>query len=385
MRIAVFGGSFNPPHNGHVEAACAARRHLDAEKLLVIPAAVPPHKSEAEGSPDARTRLELTRLAFAGCENTEVLDLELQRPGKSYTVDTLEELKRLYPEAELWLLMGTDMLLCFEKWKDYRRILELAALGVFPREHGDEAAISRAAEGLKSRCGARVELIPFVSTEVSSTELREMLQNRQGSELVPDAVYSEIIRRRLYGAKPQLSWLRGKSYAMLNEKRIPHVKGCEEEAVRLAKRWRADEQDAAEAGILHDITKKLNGEEQLKLCSYYDIMTDDDERANYKLLHSKTGAAYARAHFGVSDEVYSAIFWHTTGKKNMTLLEKIIYLADYIEPNRHFEGVEPLRKLAYEDLDAALELGLTMSLEDLANRGVAPHKFTAEAAEYYKR
>lgn len=384
MRIAVFGGSFNPPHKGHVQAACAAMKMLSAERLLVIPAAKAPHKDEPENSPSAELRYELTALAFAGIDGAQVLNLELKRPGKSYTVDTLESLKAIYPEDELWLLMGTDMLLSFEQWKDYERIIALASLAVFPRARGDEAALQEAVDRLQREYGAKIELLPFVSTEISSSELREMLQNRSGNSFLPDAVYEEIIRLRLYGAKPNLQWLREKSYAMLNEKRIPHVIGCEQEAVRLAKRWGADIDDASEAGILHDITKKLKGEEQLKLCDDYDIMTDDDEKANYKLLHSKTGAAYARAHFGISDEVYSAIFWHTTGKADMTLLEKIIYLADYIEPNRHFDGVEQMRCLAYENIDAALELGLTMSLQDLAARGVAPHKYTAEAANFYK-
>jgi nicotinate-nucleotide adenylyltransferase len=194
-----------------------------------------------------------------------------------------------------------------------------------------------------------------------------MLPARLGRKFFTDGVYAEIIKHRYYGAKPEFEWLRTKAYAYLDPKRVAHVAGCEQEAVRLAKRWGADEDDAAEAGILHDITKKYNGEEQLKLCCQYDIMTDTDEKENYKLLHSKTGAALSRDLFGISDEVYGAIFWHTTGKADMTLLEKIIYIADYIEPNRSFDGVEKLRALAYERLDKTLILGLEMSIDDLQN------------------
>lgn len=385
MRIAIFGGSFNPPHNGHVRAACAAKEMLGAEKLLVIPASIAPHKTQTAETLPAESRLELTRLAFDGIDGAKVLDLELKRGGKSFTVDTLRALKAQYPEDELWLLMGTDMLLFFEKWRDYEDILKLAALGVFPRAHGDEANIRSEAERLMKKYGGKIELIAFISTEISSSELRAALKQRKGSDFLPEAVYEEIIRRRYYGAKPSLEWLREKSYAMLDEKRIPHVVGCEQEAVRLAKRWGADEQAAAEAGILHDITKKLKGPEQLKLCDEYDIMADNDERANYKLLHSKTGAAYARAHFGISDEVYNAIYWHTTGKGHMTVLEKIVYLADYIEPTRHFQGVDSLRALAYENLDAAIELGLKMSLDDLSAKGATAHKNSVEAMEFYKQ
>ena len=150
-------------------------------------------------------------------------------------------------------------------------------------------------------------------------------------------------------------------------------------------RYGEDAEAAAEAGILHDITKKLSYDEQLIMCDKYGIILDKDQLANEKLLHAITGAAFARDVFGVSDAVYDAIRWHTTGKPDMTLLEKIIYMADYVEPTRDFPGVEKLRALAHEDIDAAMALGLEMSLADIRSGGVAPHKDTVEAAEWYAR
>ena len=236
MRIAIFGGSFNPPHKGHIEAALAATRALEAERLLVIPAGTAPHKDEPRVSAPAAERMLLTELAFAGEPHAEVLGIELERGGKSYTVDTLETLKGLYPDDELWLLMGSDMLYSFESWKDYRRILELASLIAFPRERGEAERLRQAASELKEKYGAVVEIIPFVSTEISSSELRGLLQNREGRQYLDETVYEEIIKKRLYAAKPDLAWLRSKAYAMLDERRVPHVAGCEQEAVRLAGR-----------------------------------------------------------------------------------------------------------------------------------------------------
>ena len=200
--------------------------------------------------------------------------------------------------------------------------------------------------------------------------------------MLPDSVYKEVIKYRLYGAKPNFAWLRKMAYAYLDEKRVPHVRGCEQEAVCLAGKWGADGGLAAEAGILHDITKKLKGFEQLILCEEYGIITDVDEKANFKLLHSKTGAAFARDQFGICDEVYTAILWHTTGRADMTLLEKIIYIADYIEPTRDFEGVDLLRQLAYTDLDSAVIKGLQMSLEELQKRDAVPHANSVSALEW---
>ena len=115
----------------------------------------------------------------------------------------------------------------------------------------------------------------------------------------------------------------------------------------------------------------------------YGIVFDALERENVKLTHAITGAALSRDLFGVTDRVYGAIRWHTTGRPDMTLLEKIIYLADYIEPTRDFEGVEPLRSLAYEDIDAAMALGLRMSLDELAANGIVPHSDSIEALRWY--
>lgn len=374
MRTAIFGGSFNPPHLGHIRAATAAREALNAERLIVIPANLPPHKREAQGSPGPWERLRLTRLAFERSEAFEVSDMELQRGGKSYTVDTLEELHELYPDDELMLLMGADMLLSFDTvWYGAERILKLASLGVFPREAGQDDEIKRKCEKLISEYGAKVEIVDFVPTAISSTELRELLRERGGREFFPGRVYSDIIRNRFYDAQPELGWLREQASQYMDKERLPHVLGCEREAVHLAERWGADPMLAAEAAILHDITKREKDAGQLKLCDMYGIITDSDEKANYKLLHSKTGAALSKELFGISDEVYNAIYWHTTARAGMSLLEKIIYMADYIEPTRHFEGVDKLRKLAYEDLDGAIILGLEMSLEDLRKHGAKPH------------
>ena len=154
--------------------------------------------------------------------------------------------------------------------------------------------------------------------------------------------------------------------------------------MRLARRWGADQEKARRAGILHDITKYLEMDEQLQLCRKYGIVLDDLEQRAVKLLHAKTGACVARDVFGVSDDIYSAIFWHTTGKANMTLLEKILYIADYMEPTRDFPGVERLRKLAYEDLDRAVLAGCEMSIQEMADRGLPVHSNTLQARDWLR-
>lgn len=383
MRIAVYGGSFNPPHPAHVRAARLAYAALAPDKLLVIPAADPPHKALAAGSPTPEERFELTKLAFRDFPEAEISDMELRRGGESYTSDTVEELAWEYSGAELWLVIGTDMLTSFERWHEFRSILAGVALAVLPRNEGELPEIERCAARFEALYGARVRIIDAAPLPMSSSEMRDMLVARRGADVLDGEVYARIIRLRDYGAKPQLDWLRERAYAYLKPKRIPHVAGCEQEASKLALRWGEDPGDAAEAGILHDITKKLSMDEQLILAEKYGIVFDKFERENIKLTHAITGAALSKELFGVPERIYSAIRWHTTGRADMTLLEKIIYIADYIEPTRDFEGVERLRQLAYEDIDSAMALGLRMSLEELRQSGIEPHGATVSALAWY--
>ena len=379
MRLLIYGGTFNPPHLGHADALSCAAAALKVDRMLVVPAGIPPHKALAEGSPSSEERLRLCELAF---EKADVTPMELLREGKSYTVDTLREISRDNPGAELYFLIGTDMLLYMEHWHDFREIFSLCTLAALPRAEGDMPEIEQYAAYLRETYGAQIEILPKTPLPMDSTALRAALPQRGGADRLCDAVYSEIIRRRLYGAKPDLAWLREKTDAYLKPTRIPHVRGCEETAVRLAVRWDENPEDAAEAGILHDITKKLSTDEQLRLAEKYGIVLDAYERAAPLILHARTGAWFAREHFGVPDNIFSAIEWHTTGCPGMTTLDKIVYLADFIEPTRAFPGVERVRALAFDNLDGAMIEALQMSMDNVHRRGFQPHPRSAETLRW---
>ena len=394
MKQGIYGGSFNPPHRGHLAAARTAIDALGLDKLLFIPAALPPHKALPAGTPPAQERLRLTEIAADTLllpKQVEVSSLELERPGKSYTADTLRQLRGQYPDAQLWLLVGTDMFLSLQTWREPETIMTLAGICAFSRAHADrDAAFAAQAELLQKTYGAQVRVIhqPEI-VEISSTQLRERLAKGEGQEYLPPSVYGYLLRRGLYGVQADLKrltdqQLRACSYSMMRAKRIAHVKGTEEEAVRLAQRWGADVEKARRAAILHDCTKYYEMEEQLKICRQYGIVLDDLEQKAVKLLHSKTGACMARYVYGQEDDIYEAIFWHTTGKADMSLLEKILYIADYMEPTRDFPGVERLRELAGRDLDAAVLAGCEMSIAEMAERGLPVHPNTIRARDWLK-
>ena len=394
MKLGIYGGTFNPPHLGHLAAARFALEALELDELRFVPAAAPPHKALPAGSPGPAERLAMTQLAADSLllpGQVDVSDMEIARPGKSYTADTLRQLRRQYPDARLWLLMGTDMFLTLHQWREPEVITALAGVCTFARAASDSlAALDAQAARLEKDFGAatRVLRLPHV-VEVSSTQLRALLAKGEGQDCLAPAVYGYIIRRGLYGVHWDLKHLpdrelRACSYSMIRAKRIAHVQGTEEEAARLARRWGADEEKARRSAILHDCTKYLTMEEQLQLCAKYGIVLDDLERQAVKLLHAKTGACVARDVYGVSDDMFSAIFWHTTARADMTLLEKILYIADYMEPTRDFPGVERLRKLAYEDLDAAVCLGCEMSIEEMHQRGLPVHPNTVKARDWLR-
>jgi len=173
--------------------------------------------------------------------------------------------------------------------------------------------------------------------------------------------------------------MRKEILSRLHGYRYEHTLGCERAAVCLAQRFGGDVEKAAFAAILHDITKQFSKEEQLNLCEKYDIIPCNVEISEWKMLHGKTAAAIARKEYGAPQDVCDAIACHTTGKARMTLLDKIIYLADYIEDTRDFPGVEIARVLAEDDIDRALLYCFDQTLTDLIERAKLIHSDTIAA------
>lgn len=392
MRIGVYGGTFNPIHRGHLTAARAAADALGLEKVLLIPDNLPPHKELPAGSATGEDRLAMCRLTAGEVPGMEVLDLELRRSGPSYTSETLAELHAQYPDDELWLLVGSDMFLSLQEWHEPERILSLAASRPFTARAATRRSASRSKRRILSRSTARASRCWKIQTSwrYPRRSCACQLAQGRGRSFLTEAVYGYVLRRGLYGTHADLKHLtpeelRPIALSFLKPKRMPHVLGTEHEAAVLARRYGADVTSARIAALLHDCTKKLSMEEQLALCEQYGIALDELERKNLKLLHAKTGAAIARDLFGVSDEIYWAIYWHTTGKADMTKLEKVIYLADYIEPSRDFPGVEKLRRAVHADLEHGLLMALEDSIEEMRQRGNPVHPNTVEARDYLLR
>ena len=386
-RIGIYGGTFNPPHIGHIQAARQAVSALDLGKVLLIPDRIAPHKAMPSNSATGEQRLEMLRIATEGSPKLEVSDIELRREGVSYTWQTVEQLKEQYPQAQLVLMMGSDMFLSFHTWKHPEKILENASLAVFYRGDKQEREKVHAYREAMLRKGFRVELVENDVISISSTQMRRLLAFRCAGEFLPDGVLDYIRKFRLYDTRADwknlsMEELEKVVVSLLNPNRVAHVLGCRDTAVELAKHWGADVNDAARAGILHDITKAIDGPLQLTLCEAYGKILSAFSRKYPKTLHALTGSLVAERIFGENEAVVSAIAHHTTGKADMNLLETIIYVADYMEPNRDFPGVDKLRHYAETDMDAALKLGLEMTLEHLKRQGAEVSPESREALAY---
>lgn len=195
-RIGVLGGSFHPPHKGHVEAA---RRFLDAANLdflFVVPDYSPPHRALPEGA-SAEDRFEMTRIAFLPLgSRVRVMRTEIDHKAPRYTIDTLEEYARSFPEYEFYLYVGSDLFLDFENWHDFPRILSLATLAVLSRDNDEEAVLAHK-RFMEERYGARI-LYLGQSAKVSSTEIRRKLKRGVRPTALDANVFEYIVNRGLY-------------------------------------------------------------------------------------------------------------------------------------------------------------------------------------------
>jgi len=377
MRLGIFGGTFNPPHMGHVAAAAACVAALRLDALWLMPTGIPPHKALPEGSATSGQRLEMARLAAQAIPKGAACGLELERAGASYTVDTLRKIRADRPEDAIWLIIGSDMLLSFERWRAYREIARMVRLAVVSRERGDRLRLEEKAAWLAEDCGAEVDFVGNEALVVSSTAARA-----GEAETLPPQVAEYVVRHRLYSEGARLSALRQVARERLSPRRLAHVLGTEACAAAMARRFGEHEMDARVSALLHDITKEVPIARQLQMCAERGIILDYPEDSLDALLHADTAAILAEAEFGQPPHICDAIRYHSTGRPQMSRLEKIIYVADKIEETRQYADVPPIRALSGRDLDAATAAVLQGALASLERRGRPPYGRTQAALEY---
>lgn len=387
-KIVVYGGTFNPIHSGHVSLCRFVTETCGYDKILLIPAAMPPHK-DAPLLADGQYRLAMCRLATASLPQASVLDWEILQGGKSYTIDTLRWLGKQYPGDTFFLLMGSDMFLTFCQWRDWQGIGRLATLLVASREADDHQALAVQQETLAG-LGIAANILENPVMLVSSTQVRQEIAETGGSSLLPPAVAGYIREHRLYPPQYDLAALRAMIQPLQEPGRYRHSLCVAERAAELAKKHGADANQAAAAGLLHDICKNMTKERLLQMLPECDTIaaSDIDFMRQPQLLHSYAGAVYLRQEKGISDDdLLNAVRYHTTGRAGMSRLEKIIYLADLTSSERRFPESAHLRELSDNSLEAGMLWSLAFMAEvHLPAKGTQVCKDTQAAlAEYRSR
>lgn len=373
LKIGVFGGSFNPPHTGHQRLALQAADRLALNKVLVMPASIPPHK-QASALACAHDRIEMCRLAFSGDSRFEVSTLEIDRGDKSYTVDTLHEIRQQYPGAELYLIIGSDMLETFTKWYCWQEILDMAHICAASREKGYKFI----PDEFTSEQQKKITFIESEPFEVSSSELRGKIQSDESTQGLLDEGVREYIEKNLLYCT-SLAPYRELLTRHLNERRFYHSECVSRCARTLAAKYGADVNKAALAGLVHDIMKNVTEAGQRAVIDRAGIVLSEAESANPKVLHSIAGEAFLRTDCGIEDEeILSAVRYHTTGRAGMSLLDKVIYIADFISADRDYPDVDVVRRLADASLEQAILYTAGYTISKLVSKGKIIHPATVD-------
>lgn len=372
MKIAIYGGAFNPVHNEHINIVLAAKEKLGLDKVIVVPTAISPHKRTCMTA-GGRERLQMCRLAFEDIEGVEVSDYELKRGGISYSYVTCRHFRKLYKDDELYFIIGADMLKSFRYWREPEEILKCVTLAVCARENEDE--LKTYIKEFRRTFKSETVDFGYVGKAVSSTRVRALAAlGEDTAGYVPEKIRQYIKKKELY-ALPEL--FKVKKY--LTTERWEHTVRV---AVAAAENSRAAgeyEIDAITAAALHDCAKYLseNAPEFGGFTPPRDVPPP--------VMHQFSGAYVAEHTFGIKDErILNAIRYHTTGRENMSNLEKLIFLADLLEEGRDFDGVEALRKIFRRDIDECLKAAFEHQLKYLKLRGEPVCPLTQRAYNYIK-
>ena len=367
-KTIIFGGSFDPVTTAHVDLIANLARRFD--KVIVTPCKLSPFKTKTGASADER--LDMLNISLQNIERVEISTFELESDGVNYSYLTAEHFAKTY--NKLYFAIGSEMIVELEKWKELDRLTACATLYVIPRPSFPigEGELKK----LEKLC-SRFEIANFDGREGSSSEVRISIAMNEPNTFLTPEVAKYVTEKGLYSDYNYVNEL----YKRFNmkEKRIKHSFSTALCGVKLAKRACVATDKAITALLLHDIGKYVTKEEAEQMGVKFGSRIDG---MPLPIRHAEIGAEILSQLLGIKDEeIIEAVRWHTTGRPNMTPLEKVVYLADYIEPLRDFPTVDYLRKETEKSIDAGLLASLENSVKYVSPDEIYP--VTQEAYEYY--
>ena len=383
MKICISGGTFDPIHNGHIEIAKIALSQFELDKVIFMPTGNSYMKSDVTPSIH---RYNMLKLAIEGIDKFEISDLEIKRAGYTYTKDTVAYFKEKNPDDELYFLIGTDTLFMLEKWYEPEYLFNNLIFIVAKR--GDADSVVKANE-LKVKYNADIRFMHNDVIDISSTEIRDEFENNSYEKFkniyFDKKVFEYIKDNHLYKEMSDADIIMQLSKE-LKDSRLMHTFGVIDTASALAKAYQADIKKCEKAALLHDCAKYMPLDEMIAICERNFIELNELEKKKNSLLHAKAGACLAYEKYGIKDkEILDAIKYHTTGKPNMSLIEKIIFVSDFIEPGRDFSEKLPMyRMIAMADINLVCMNILKDTLDYLKSLNEEIDPLTKETYAFYK-
>ncbi len=395
-KIGIMGGTFDPIHNGHLRLARQAYYEYRLDFVWFMPSGHPPHKKDHQIT-DSAVRCQMVEAAIAGYPYFCCSDFEVKRSGDTYTAQTLQLLRQEYPNEEFYFIIGADSLYEIENWYHPEKVMEQAILLVAGRHYQkSHKSMTEQIAYLKEKYGAAIYLLHCDIYDVASAQIRSMISEGISVQAyVPDPVFRYIREHHLYQYREvsmnssysadQIALYRKRLKSKLAPMRYEHSLSVSYTSMCLAMRYGCDIGKAEIAGLLHDCGKRFSDDVVLKKCLQHKISVTEEQRRAPAVLHANYGAWLAEHKYEIHDpEILNAILYHTTGRPEMSMLEKIVYIADYIEPRRYkAPNLPEMRRLAFCDLDEALYQILKGTLDYLKQKNASADPMTCQAYEYY--
>lgn len=359
-KIGIFGGTFDPIHNQHLNIAKTAYIKLKLDEVWILPTKKNPLKNNVSATTEQR--IAMIKLTIKNLKWLKLNEYELKSKSKvNYSIDTIKYLTKTYPDTEFFFIIGSDNLATLVQWKNINELSNLVKIIVVNRPHYPQTIKLMK----KYHCE---NLVVAPTSDISSSKIR----NGENIELLNQKIIDYINENLIY-VHERLNF-------NLNQERAQHCLNVGQAARELAIKHHVNPNQALIAGTFHDIAKQWS---KSKLTKYLTKYYPEGLKASFNLYHAYVGALYLKHHLKFKDqEIIDAIFKHTSGALKMSKLDLIVLLADKISKERSYPGVTELRKLAFKDLNLAFSKYLELLRTNLLNKNV---KLNQEFNLIYKK